>query len=112
MSDVADDTRNWLTAKTIALVQTCFQAPFNTSIFEFNNILDQIGVSKGHHTDFNTLTNLYLDYNSVDYVLDKDHKPFLFKSDPIKTFQFAHPVLRFFCHSFHVAQSQFQGKLR
>ena len=74
---------------------------FATSIFEFNHILDHIGVSKGQHTDFKSLTNHYKGYHSVDYVLktkENDSNPqeiFIFQSDPIITFQFAHPVLRF-----------------
>ena len=92
-----------LLCELVQLINRCFGFSlllitghdFATSIFEFSNILDHIGVSKSHHTDFNSLTNHYAEYHSVDFVLDKDSKPFLFKSDPIKTFQFAHPVLRF-----------------
>ena len=91
-----------LLCELVQLINRCFGFSlllitghdFATSIFEFNNILDHIGVSKGQHTDFNSLTNHWRGY--IDYVLDKDDKLFLFKSDAIKSCQFAHPVLRFF----------------
>ena len=91
-----------LLCKLVKLMNRCFGFSlllitghdFATSIFEFNNILDHVGVSKGLHTDFENLNNYYQRYSSIDYVLNGNIL-FFFKSDPIKTLQFVHPLLRF-----------------
>ena len=92
-----------LICKLVELINRCFgfclllitTHDFATSIYDFSNLLDLIGVSKDH-TDFKNLPNKWEKYQSVDFVLELNGNSVIFKSDPIKTFQFAHPVLRYF----------------
>ena len=92
-----------LICELVELINRCFgfslllitMHDFATSIYDFSNLLDLIRVSK-HHTDFNNVPNKWKTYYSIDYVLGLDEKVVIFKSDPIKTFQFAQPVLRYF----------------